>query len=230
MTPEQAELDARFAEGQPLVLSLASRIHHSIPVPFDFEDLVAWGQIGLAEAVRDFDPDRGCQFATFAFYRIRGAIYDGVSKMGWTSRAWLRKRRTEALSRAALQEDESQGDSTAPSLAESSRWFRNATDRLAVVYLASQSDEGEERLTVVDPSPAPATLLASREIAEKLRALVEKLPVLEGQLIRAVYFEGTSLQEAADRIGVSKSWASRLHVKALEQLAVNLRRLGESGD
>ena len=66
--------------------SLASRIHHKLPPYVDLEDLVAYGQMGLAEAARDFDPARGTQFSTFAYYRIRGAIYDGLAKMSWFSR------------------------------------------------------------------------------------------------------------------------------------------------
>jgi RNA polymerase sigma factor FliA len=74
-------------ETQPLVRSLAQKISRKIPMQIEFEDLIAYGQIGLAEAARDFDPQRGIQFSTYAYYRIRGAIYDGVSKMSWTSRA-----------------------------------------------------------------------------------------------------------------------------------------------
>ena len=32
------------------------------------------------------------------------------------------------------------------------------------------------------------------------------------------YFEGKSLQEAGAELGVSKSWASRLHAQAVDQL------------
>jgi DNA-directed RNA polymerase specialized sigma subunit len=34
--------------------------------------------VGLAEAARQFDPSRGGQFTTYAYYRIRGAILDGL--------------------------------------------------------------------------------------------------------------------------------------------------------
>jgi len=40
-----------------------------------------------------------------------------------------------------------------------------------------------------------------------------------------VYFEGYTLQDAGNILGFSKSWASRLHAKVLENLAMDLRRL-----
>jgi RNA polymerase sigma factor for flagellar operon FliA len=70
--------------------------------------------------------------------------------------------------------------------------------------------------------------VAQQEIVAKLRELIRTLPNIEERLIRRIYFEGATLQEAADALGISKSWASRLHAKALEQLARSLRRLGAS--
>ena len=66
---------------QGLVRSLAWKIHCKLPRSVDLEDLVCYGQIGLVEAARDFDSSRGGQFTTYAYYRIRGAILDGMSKM-----------------------------------------------------------------------------------------------------------------------------------------------------
>ena len=43
-------------EYQGLVRSLALRIHRKLPRYIDIEDLIAYGQVGLAEAARDFDP------------------------------------------------------------------------------------------------------------------------------------------------------------------------------
>ena len=78
-------------ECQGLVRSLALRVQKSLPRHFELDDLISYGQVGLAEAARDFDPTRGGQFTTFAYYRIRGAIYDGISKMAWVNRAQYRR-------------------------------------------------------------------------------------------------------------------------------------------
>lgn len=72
---------------QGLVRSLAWQIHCKLPSHVDLEDLVAYGQIGLLEAARAYDPTRENQFSTYSYYRIRGAILDGLSKMAWFNRA-----------------------------------------------------------------------------------------------------------------------------------------------
>ena len=81
--PPTAEQQQWIEQCQGLVRSLALQIHRKLPANIDLEDLIAYGQLGLVEAARSFDAGRGCQFSTFAYYRIRGAIYDGAAKMSW---------------------------------------------------------------------------------------------------------------------------------------------------
>ena len=54
---------------------------------------------------------------------------------------------------------------------------------------------------------------------------VKKLPAPESRLIQLVYFEGYTLQDAGEVLGISKSWASRLHAKILESLATEMRQM-----
>ncbi|MGE0755681.1 MAG: sigma-70 family RNA polymerase sigma factor [Pirellulaceae bacterium] len=215
-------------DGQALVRSLALNINRNVPVPVDLDDLIAYGQVGLAEAAREFDPAVGTQFTTFAYYRIRGAIYDGISKMSWTSRARYNRLRYERMANEALQEETARGAAD-DSLASQAKWFRGVSEKLAVVYLASGVDEergGLRDSVLEDPRATPSAMVAGREISEKLSEMVNSLPAPERRLIRTIYFEGATLQEAANLLGISKSWASRMHAKVLEQLARSLRRMG----
>jgi RNA polymerase sigma factor for flagellar operon FliA len=221
-----------ISEGQGLVQSLVSKIVRAIPVRVDRDDLVAYGEVGLAEAARDFDPEHGVNFTTFAYHRVRGAIYDGLSKMSWSSRAQYRRMKYRQMSGEVLAAEASTPGPAQPATPEEeARWLRNMTHKLAVVFFASQGNEegGIRDSTLEDPQAATAsTIIAQQEIVLKLHELIAILPDIEERLIRKVYFEGATLQEAANSLGISKSWASRLHAKSLEQLARSLRRLGAS--
>ncbi|MEO1498408.1 MAG: sigma-70 family RNA polymerase sigma factor [Planctomycetota bacterium] len=217
--------DELYAQGQPLVHSLAVRVHRSVPIRADLDDLIAYGELGLAQAVRDFDPDRRVEFGTFAYYRIRGAIYDGLAKMTWTSRAQYRRLRYEQLAEEALvdQANDAPGDD----LGSNAAWFRGVTDRLVGVYLTSQVSDGEsEEPTPPDPGDSAPAIVAQREISERLLNLVDELPHVERRLIRAVYLDGKTLDQAGKQLGFSRSWASRLHARALEGLARALKSIG----
>ncbi len=212
-------------EGQPLVYSLASRIHRNIPIRVDFEDLVAYGEIGLSEAARDYDPRREIRFSTFAWYRIRGAIYDGVSQMGWTSRARLRRARFRQMANEVLADDAGNRASDASEgLEASAQWFRDVTGQLSVVYLASQSESAVQEIE--DESETASVVVARQELFDRLHDLIEALPDQAKKLIQAIYYDGATVKDAASRMGISKSWASRIHSKILEQLARSMRSMG----
>jgi RNA polymerase sigma factor for flagellar operon FliA len=217
-TPNRSEW---IAEGRALVRSLALRTFRSLPIRVDLDDLIAYGELGLAEAARDFDPEQGNQFSTFAYYRIRGAIYDGLAKMTWTSRARYRRMRYEQMANQVL-EDSSDSAETDPAT-----WFSRTTESLAVVYLASGMDSETDPMSqVADRGDEPVERIMHLEVSEKLRDLVKKLPPSESRLIQMVYFEGYSLQDASRNLGFSKSWGSRLHAKVLDDLARSMRSVG----
>jgi len=216
---------------QGLVKAIAVRVHSHSPRGVDLDDLIGYGEVGLAEAARDFDPDRGVQFTTFAYYRIRGAIYDGLAKMTWPSRAsfsrFLYQRSADELLKSELESDEADDGP----LEMQARRFRRVTERLFVTYLASHvrlDDEGGEHSLAIEDTTAiaPSVLVARRENCDVLRQLINTLPPEAHQLIYSMYFEGQDLTRASAALGISKSWASRLHAKTLERLAGSLRRMG----
>src|SRR5262245_34531546 len=67
--------------------AIASDILRKLPPNVDKDDVFSSAELGLVEAARAFDPSRGVLFKTFAFYRIRGAVYDGLRKMAWFSKS-----------------------------------------------------------------------------------------------------------------------------------------------
>ncbi|MCC6126794.1 MAG: sigma-70 family RNA polymerase sigma factor [Pirellulales bacterium] len=223
---------------QGMVRSLALAIHRKLPPRYELDDLIAYGQVGLAEAAKDFDPDRGAQFSTFAYYRIRGAIYDGVSKMTWFGRAGRERARFDQRANEVLQaeaEDDSASSASNPEnpphVEDHARWFRDLSRTLAVVYLVSYgtaSKENEE-LAFVDPASLPQQTIIDEEIAARLHRHIDALSAEESKLIRAMYFEGKTLEQAGLLLGIGKSWACRLHRKVLQRLARSLKSAAAEG-
>lgn len=216
-----------IAQCQGLVRSVAWKIHRGLPSSVDIDDLIGYGQIGLAEAARDFDPGRTGSFTTYAYYRIRGAIYDGLSKMSWFSRAQYARLRYAQRANELLATENDGAAGAAHPIEEDVEWFRSVVGGLAVAYLASSARDDEEAggMALVDSGPLPPGLLMGDETRRILNDLIAALPEQEAQLIRGAYFEGLTLQEAGQRLGISKAWASRLHARTLERLGRSLRRM-----
>ncbi len=206
---------------QGLVKSLAMEIHKRLPPYVELDDLICYGQLGLAEAASKYDPERAAKFSTYARYRIRGAIFDGLSKLAWFSRHHYHSSKYEQMSNDLLKVDsDNRGEGNA-------QWLRGTASALAVVYLATDREEDSPAGELIDDgSPNPQTIAIETEMKEKLREFLEALPLDAGKLIRGIYFEGLNIQEAGKRLGISKAWASRLHARTLDRLARALRSVG----
>src|SRR5437867_3458857 len=87
----------------PFVRSIAAKIKESLPREIEFDDLVAYGMQGLLEAAERYDGRHGTSFTTYAYYRVRGAMFDGLRGMGWLPRAEYAKTRFEERAAAYLQ-------------------------------------------------------------------------------------------------------------------------------
>jgi RNA polymerase sigma factor (sigma-70 family) len=92
----------------PLVRSIAAQLIRSAPPPLTFDDLVAYGRVGLVTAAARFDPSRGPSFADYAAPRIRGAMWDGFRKEGPFGDCRERKRLPK-LERVRVEDDEQLG-------------------------------------------------------------------------------------------------------------------------
>jgi len=67
------------------------------------------------------------------------------------------------------------------------------------------------------------------EMCNKLRAALTKLPKKNREVLEAYYFRDETLEKIGERLGLSKSWLSRLHAKSLEMLRAALEQAGVMG-
>jgi RNA polymerase sigma factor for flagellar operon FliA len=217
----------------PYVRNIAGKIKKTLPKEISFEELYEYGIIGLLEAADRFDPSLGAHFTTFAYYRVRGAIYDGLRGMGWMSRTAYSKAKYESRANAYLQEKAhapeeapepnraagQTGQSAEPvhPLEAAVLELASTVHSLAAVYITSLDAATEANLKdEVHLGPEDAVGL------DELRALVRKtlrqLPPEERQLLELYYYKDKSMQEVGDDLGLSKSWTSRLHAKVIDKL------------
>jgi RNA polymerase sigma factor for flagellar operon FliA len=198
-------------------------------------ELVSFGDLGLVEAASRFDPDGGATFATFAWYRVQGAILDGLRKSAtlprrvWAQLGALRaageyleaQQRKEAAARTA---GAGPGD-TETKLRE----VREAMAAIEVVYAVSARASLDDVPEPADPAPAPDRALDRAQLRARIDAALGKLPERERVLLEKHYVDGKSLVDAGIELGISKSWASRLHAQAVDRLRRSLRGLNVDG-
>jgi RNA polymerase sigma factor for flagellar operon FliA len=69
-----------------------------------------------------------------------------------------------------------------------------------------------------DRLPSPDATIDSARLSLRLRAAIKTLPDRERQLMDLYYYNSKNLEEAGQQMGLSKSWACRLHARAIQLL------------
>jgi len=172
-----------------------------------FADYFQYACVGLVEAVDRFEPERPVLFETFATYRIRGAILNGLAKESelaaqrhyWAARAQERIESLKSRSGGA--------ETSSNSLSE----LVEITVGLAFgVLLESRAEPADE-----SPLANPYAAAELGEMVRRLRRVVEQLPERERSIIELHYYHHEAFQDIAARIGVTKGRVSQLHSRAL---------------
>jgi RNA polymerase sigma factor FliA len=199
--------------------AISAEVLKKMPTSVDRDDVIGAAELGLVEAARNFDPSRGVLFKTFAYYRIRGAIYDALRKMGWLKGD--SKLRSESGANEYLRDYTETSTNEASTPAEAYQELEQLTSAVVVSYLISAD---ALNLDVPDANHvAIDNLLAEREENEQLRSAIARLPDNNRRLIEEYYFQNATLEEIGTRLGLSKSWVCRLHAKTLDLLRDQLR-------
>ena len=73
-------------EQLPMVRCLARRIHGHLPRNVEYDDVYSAGVIGLIDASAKFSSAKNVTFASYAQFRVRGAILDSLRKLDWAPR------------------------------------------------------------------------------------------------------------------------------------------------
>jgi RNA polymerase sigma factor FliA len=191
------------------VKSLAGQVRKQFRAQYELDELIAWGQIGLLEAAERFDAKVGANFLTFAHYRIKGSIYDGLRKMGVLKGGANASERVNSLMGNMADRDMGQG-----SLEHDVNEISDAVTGLAVVLAATA--DGNDGL--FDENMRADERIEIEQLKTRVHAAISQLPEKERKLLEGYYFQNKTLEEAGAEIGQSKSWSSRLHARAIETL------------
>ncbi len=207
-----------------LVEMLTRQLARQLGRHIDPDDLRSAGREGLMQAARSFDEAQGVPFRRWANLRVHGSMLDFVRRQSGLPRRVYRQVR--ALT-AADHVQAADADSPKPSSAEDAdarldELLGKSATAMALGFLTMTSTEG---LQVAEDAEGPETIAARSEILGILRREIAKQPDAERTLLERHYFDDITVEEAAREIGLSKSWASRLHARAIENLGRSLRKL-----
>lgn len=217
------------------VRHVALGILRRLPVAVELDDLVQAGTLGLLDACRKFNPERGVAFSAYAKHRIRGAILDNLRQLAPTTRSLREKKRrlneasdelTALLQREPTEEEISERVGlSVEKCRDTIREVRQAST--PALSMEGSGEEGNRALQYAGPEDSRPDMLAMHgEKAALLGNVLRELPVRHRRVLLLYYREGKLMREIGRVMGVQESRVSQIHSAALAQLRKSLQKAG----
>jgi RNA polymerase sigma-32 factor len=208
-------------------------------------EVISEGNVGLMQAVKRFEPEKGFRLATYAMWWIKAAIQEyilrswSLVKMGTTANQKklffnLRKAKSRI---SALEEGDMRPDQvkiiarrlgvTEQDVVDMNRRLSGDTSLNAPIR--EEGDSGEWQDWLVDDHDSQEKVLAeNEEFATRRKALSEALSVLNDRerrifQARRLADEPVTLEELADEFGVSRERVRQIEVRAFEKVQKAVR-------
>jgi RNA polymerase sigma factor for flagellar operon FliA len=195
----------------PLVRRIAGGLYaRRVLSDVSFEEYYQYGVVGLLEAMKRYDAMKHAAFNTYATFRIRGAILNGLTHES-EKRAhneYLRRLRRECVEK---------NDEHMNSPDGGFRYLMNLAVRLALGYVLERDPDDS---VAVDSVRFDRTEFLG--LCLQVHGAVETLPERERNVIEAHYYEQLSFEQVAERLEVSKGRVSQLHRAGLDLLQKQL--------
>jgi len=211
--------DKLIVRYSPLVKYVAGRVSVGLPHTIEQCDLVSYGIFGLIDAIEKFDNERAIKFETYAITRIKGAIIDELRSIDWVPRSVAQLLRTpsdlEVATELGLTEDELQAQFSQISF----------VGIVALDEVLSGGDRGESTTlgdTLADRHDGPMAAFEIEEMKQILAGAINRLGDREKIVLSLYYYEGLTLAEIGQVLGVTESRVCQIHTKAVLQLRARM--------
>ena len=218
--------DLLIKKYKPLVSYHVQRIGARLPKNVSRDDLVSLGMMGLFDALIKFDINRDLKFDTYASFRVRGAIIDGLRKEDWLPRS-AREKAKKLEAQVEYLEQKPMRHATPEELAEhmnlpveevyqtvQEHFFSNV---LSINEQQQDQEDLEGKAFVIrdDNTRTPEQEVVRAELLEDLAENIQRLNEKEQLVLSLFYTEEMTLTEIGEMLGLSTSRISQIHSKAL---------------
>jgi len=230
----KAQRDQLIVHYAPVVKYVAGRVSVGLPRHVDEADLASYGIIGLIDAIERFEPARNIKFETYAIPRIKGAIIDELRSIDWVPRSVRAKARAVEQSYSKLESSLHRtptDEEVAADLEMSDTEFQSTLRKISFVGVVAldevfrggdHSDRATLGESLPDAAAGPMETFEVQETKEALIRAVNEMGDREKTVLTLYYYEGLTLAEIGEILGVTESRVCQIHTKAVLQLRAKL--------
>lgn len=207
--------------------------------PIGLSDLIEEGNLGLLEAAKRFDPDKGVKFITYAAWWIRQAIIHALGEQGRTIR--LPQRQANLLYQLGRHFNELKGvlnrNPTSEELArdmaisveQATELMKFRGDDLSLDATVDASSDLELKDLIAEENVVPVDIEMIREsFRSQVREILDQLNPRERQVIEERFGfneteEPNTLQRIGEKLGITRERVRQIEQQAIKKLRRNAR-------
>ncbi len=226
---DPAAREALILNYSPLVKFVAGRVGVGLPKNVEAADLVSYGIFGLIDAIDKFDLERGFKFETYAISRVRGAILDELRALDWVPRSVRARAREIERSLAELEHAQQRSVSEEELADHMDMPVEHLLDALAEISTLGlvaldellSPERGSSAVGDMVPDRRgtnPEQAFQIEEMKRVLADIISRLPDREKLVVTLYYYEGLTLAEIGEVLGVTESRVCQIHTKAVMSL------------
>ncbi|MEW6619235.1 MAG: sigma-70 family RNA polymerase sigma factor [bacterium] len=206
-------------------------------VKVERDDLIQEALLGLVEAARAFNPEKGAKFTTYAFYRVNGAIRDFLRKSDYlppekrkklSEYKRIKEEFAQALGREPTRKEMAEKLCISEKEVKEIESWHLVFISLDTPIFTKNGEEVEISDIIPTGNKRPGQKLEEKEIVRALNSCIEQLPLIEKKIIEQRYVEGKTLKEVAETLGMSIPTTQRKEKKAKQILKKCMEKKGWS--
>lgn len=239
---EEVELSMRIQKGDHMALTrlVRANLRFVVSVAKQYQskglgliDIINEGNVGLIKAAQRFDPTRGFKFISYAVWWIRQSILQAITEKSRLVRlpsnqeglvSKIKRYRNQFMQQHQREPDANE-ISTALSIEEDKVVVALDTSYRPISMDAPISENDDtaiiDLITTDNPSSATDSGLETESLSTQLGIVLAKLPEREQQILKmsfGIAEPERTLDEIAQRIGLSKERVRQLKEKAIKTL------------
>jgi RNA polymerase sigma factor for flagellar operon FliA len=215
-----------------LVKRIAYHLLGRLPRSIQIDDLIQSGMLGLLEAVRNYDDNKGASFETYASIRIRGTMLDEVRRHDWVPRSVYRNARKIAQAVKQVENrlnHDAKDHEVAAELNISLKEYHEMLSNSNGAHLYGFDD-----LTITNDilreeprsnSTEPHINVQQADTKTKISEIINHLPKNESLVLSLYYEHDLNLKEIGEVLGVSESRVSQIHSQATHRIKARLSEM-----
>ena len=215
-----------------LLYKISHSIKMKLPAHIELDDLLQSGLIGLLEAKNNFSAEAGATFTTYAYIKIRFAIYEFLRKHSGITRDISQNIKKISTAVAKIEHEGISPVSTrtiANEMGIPIEQYCEISREINAYNTMSFTDSEHLAEIPCEKTQNPLNFIENEDVKSLLKSIISTLPKREQLSLALYYNEQLNFKEIGEMVDLSEARISQIHSNLMIKLKQKITSIDEAG-